>query len=161
MELRDKCIAFINSSTDAELEAFLFNSDAEQNIQSLCEEWVSSTPKRCELIEKLGKIPILGHLVKEILTLYDIITDEVYMVEEEVVVLIMLGLGYFLTPADLIPDYLPIVGYLDDSKVLQWLIETLSTEIQKYRDFKVSCAINELYGLMLEEYNNRRNQTVG
>jgi uncharacterized membrane protein YkvA (DUF1232 family) len=46
------------------------------------------------------------------------------------------GLLYFIIPMDLIPDYLPVVGYLDDLAVLTTIVNSLHEEIEKYRSWK-------------------------
>jgi uncharacterized membrane protein YkvA (DUF1232 family) len=39
-------------------------------------------------------------------------------------------------PLDLIPDYLPIVGLLDDFAVLSAIINSMRDELADYRKFK-------------------------
>ena len=46
------------------------------------------------------------------------------------------GLLYFLLPVDLIPDFIPVAGYLDDLAVLTTIMSTLKDEIDAYRDWK-------------------------
>jgi uncharacterized membrane protein YkvA (DUF1232 family) len=46
------------------------------------------------------------------------------------------GLLYFILPADLIPDFLPLIGYLDDLAVLTTIMNSLKGEINQYRDWK-------------------------
>ena len=46
------------------------------------------------------------------------------------------GLLYFILPADLILDFIPLVGYLDDLAVLTTIMASLKGEIDKYRSWK-------------------------
>jgi uncharacterized membrane protein YkvA (DUF1232 family) len=46
------------------------------------------------------------------------------------------GLLYFILPVDLIPDFIPIVGYLDDLAVLTTIMNSLKGEINAYRNWK-------------------------
>ncbi|CAG4990141.1 hypothetical protein DYBT9275_00460 [Dyadobacter sp. CECT 9275] len=39
---------------------------------------------------------------------------------------------YFVSPIDLIPDFLPIIGISDDVALIVWLIKNLGEEIQKF-----------------------------
>jgi uncharacterized membrane protein YkvA (DUF1232 family) len=41
---------------------------------------------------------------------------------------------YFITPIDAIPDFAPLLGYLDDIGVIAWTIKFLGSEIQGYYD---------------------------
>lgn len=46
------------------------------------------------------------------------------------------GLLYFLNPFDLIPDILPIIGYIDDVAVLTTIINSLQNELEAYQKWK-------------------------
>lgn len=39
---------------------------------------------------------------------------------------------YFVSPIDLIPDFLPIIGVADDVALMIWLFNTLGEEIERY-----------------------------
>jgi len=45
---------------------------------------------------------------------------------------------YVLNPMDLIPDFITIIGYLDDITVLAIGLNLVETDIKKYLDWKVS-----------------------
>ncbi|MFJ7145542.1 YkvA family protein [Pseudomonas protegens] len=42
---------------------------------------------------------------------------------------VVAGLMYFLSPVDAIPDFIPVLGMLDDIAVLAWLMKTLDDEL--------------------------------
>lgn len=46
------------------------------------------------------------------------------------------GLGYFLTPTDLIPDFLPVIGYVDDAAVLALVMAGIREDLKKYAETK-------------------------
>ena len=46
------------------------------------------------------------------------------------------GLGYFLTPTDVIPDFLPLIGYVDDAAVLALIMAGLREDLKKYAEAK-------------------------
>jgi uncharacterized membrane protein YkvA (DUF1232 family) len=46
------------------------------------------------------------------------------------------ALGYFLAPADLIPDFIPVIGYLDDAAVLALVLSGIREDLKKYADTK-------------------------
>jgi uncharacterized membrane protein YkvA (DUF1232 family) len=39
---------------------------------------------------------------------------------------------YFLNPFDLVPDFLPIVGFTDDFAILVWVYNSIEEEIDKF-----------------------------
>ena len=43
---------------------------------------------------------------------------------------------YFLMPIDVIPDFLVGVGYVDDAAVIAWLMNAVSSEIEKFRQWE-------------------------
>ena len=44
----------------------------------------------------------------------------------------ILGILYILSPLDIIPDVIPIIGWLDDLGVAGWLIKTLFSSIYRH-----------------------------
>lgn len=51
-------------------------------------------------------------------------------------VLLVFALLYFITPLDLIPDFIPALGFTDDITVGLMIIKRCSTDIQKYRKWE-------------------------
>ncbi len=51
---------------------------------------------------------------------------------------IVMALLYILNPMDLVPDFIPGVGYIDDLAVLSVGMGWIETDIHKYLDWKLS-----------------------
>ncbi|TLU90738.1 DUF1232 domain-containing protein [Dyadobacter sediminis] len=43
---------------------------------------------------------------------------------------------YFVSPIDLIPDFLPVIGITDDVALVVWLIKTFGSDIQKFSEWE-------------------------
>jgi len=43
------------------------------------------------------------------------------------------GLIYFITPIDLIPDFIPVMGLLDDLTILLWISRSLQADIVRFK----------------------------
>lgn len=61
--------------------------------------------------------------------------------------LIILGaLGYFILPFDLIPDFIPFIGYTDDLAVLAGAIVIVATHIKEEHKEKAALRMKEWFG---------------
>lgn len=47
--------------------------------------------------------------------------------------IILFALGYFIWPADLVPDVIPVAGYADDAAVIAWATAALGSVLLRYR----------------------------
>jgi len=90
--------------------------------------------------DKIDKAyPALKSALKNVRVLYSLFKDAVngkYKLPPASVAMIGGGLLYFILPTDLIPDFIPVVGYLDDLAVLTTIMNTLNKEIGEYRIWK-------------------------
>ncbi|SHK69698.1 YkvA family protein [Hymenobacter psychrotolerans] len=50
---------------------------------------------------------------------------------------------YTLSPIDLVPDFVPIVGFLDDLALLSWFVEKFQGEITRFREWEKTHATEE------------------
>ena len=93
-----------------------------------------------EFWEKVEKAaPVLKRILKDQKDLYALFVDSIkgrYKLHPAITGIIGGGLLYFIVPLDLIPDYIPIVGLLDDFAVLSAIINSLQGELADYRKFK-------------------------
>ncbi|MBE8724773.1 YkvA family protein [Flavobacterium sp. KB82] len=52
------------------------------------------------------------------------------------IIAIMGSLVYFLSPIDLIPDFIPVVGFLDDIAVLGLVFKQVKSDLDDYEEWK-------------------------
>jgi len=52
------------------------------------------------------------------------------------IVLAIAGLLYFLDPIDIIPDFIPVIGYLDDGVVLAFVAKAIHSDLEKFREWE-------------------------
>ena len=92
--------------------------------------------------DKINKAyPALKKTLENVRELYALFKDAVkgdYQLHPANIAMIGGGLLYFILPVDLIPDFIPIVGYLDDLAVLTTIMNSLKEEIAAYRSYKKS-----------------------
>lgn len=52
---------------------------------------------------------------------------------------VILGIAvalYFILPLDLIPDFIPLAGYVDDAGLLAWFVKNSANEISKFQQWE-------------------------
>ncbi|NCB41970.1 MAG: DUF1232 domain-containing protein [Clostridia bacterium] len=52
------------------------------------------------------------------------------------IIAIIAGLIYLVNPLDLIPDYIPVAGLVDDIAILGLIIKQISSDLDKYEEWK-------------------------
>jgi uncharacterized membrane protein YkvA (DUF1232 family) len=53
------------------------------------------------------------------------------------------GLGvllYVLSPIDLVPDFIPVLGFLDDLSLISWFIGKFHVEITRFQEWEQSAS---------------------
>ena len=92
------------------------------------------------IADKINKAyPALKSALNNVQVLYALFKDAArgkYNLPPASVAMIGGGLLYFVLPADLIPDFIPVIGYLDDLAVLTTIMNALNKEISEYRKWK-------------------------
>jgi uncharacterized membrane protein YkvA (DUF1232 family) len=49
---------------------------------------------------------------------------------------ILIGICYFLFVADLIPDFIPVLGFMDDAIVIGWVIRSIRKNLDEYKEWE-------------------------
>ncbi len=130
------------------------NDDFKRYNDSKKNEKIYNDPSKISaLLKKLTKV---FHLIKnnELLSegkiLYSLLKDYkngIYRdISKKSMLVIIGGLLYLANPADLIPDFLVGIGFLDDAALIGLIFKQLKEEIEKYKSFKITKeGINESF----------------
>ena len=70
---------------------------------------------------------------KDFELLYKMITDKNYSISSKTKMVIMGALAYVILPIDILPDFIPVIGWIDDIFVLNMTIDSISEEIENYK----------------------------
>ena len=91
-------------------------------------------------LDKIKNASALSGLFDNIRTAYDMVSDSVtgkYKgVAKSTLALLAGGLAYLALSLDLVPDFIPVAGWVDDAAVLAWIFKRCADEFQKYKAFK-------------------------
>jgi uncharacterized membrane protein YkvA (DUF1232 family) len=92
------------------------------------------------LFSKFLNIENLNQYYRDFVDLFSLLQDWYKGSYKDVPWLVISSIGgaliYVLSPIDLIPDFLPFIGYLDDAAVFAALLKYVRQDLQKYRDWK-------------------------
>lgn len=47
---------------------------------------------------------------------------------------------YFVSPIDAIPDFIPIIGFMDDAFVIAWTMRTIRKDVRAFREWEDTVA---------------------
>ncbi len=61
-----------------------------------------------------------------------------YQISLVTTIILVFSIVYIIFPFDLIPDYIPVLGWIDDGVVFYILVRFLNKETQKYIMFKAA-----------------------
>lgn len=114
-----------------------------ENIKDVDESDVEYASKKGnKKLEKLGDTPpgALAKLWNDIKLMISMITDYAKGNYKEVPWKIMAAITgavvYFVSPIDVIPDFIPVVGYLDDALVIKLALDLASDDLAEYARWK-------------------------
>lgn len=85
---------------------------------------------------KKSEVPdFIGSRLAKLDNLIAMLRDEGWNLPDEDRKRVMAALVYFADPADVIPDSVPVLGYLDDAIMIELCVRELKHEMDAYEDF--------------------------
>jgi len=124
-----------------------FLAKVKATYQAKAENIASNRDKLKELLHKASlKINEISEMpaVKESKTQVEVVfrmlkayyNKEYRGISSRTLGLLVLGLLYFVLPVDFIPDFIPVVGYIDDITVIMAIFKSLHSDIEKFLDWE-------------------------
>lgn len=115
-----------------------------QNGYQKAENLLKDDAKMEPFLEKLEKkvkwIPFLGDEIKSIPILISMVRSywkkDYTRVPTRSIIAIISALIYFLSPLDVVPDFIPFLGQMDDALVIATVWKYVNKDIEKYREWK-------------------------
>lgn len=113
-------------------ERLLKNKESTQKVLSKA-KW---------LCDMLCNLPFLGKLFDEVAIFCELIMDYCQGLYSRIplatVISLLAAIIYFVSPADMLPDTLPVIGLLDDATILQIVKMAAKKDIENYNSWKAS-----------------------
>lgn len=129
----------INNENNLEIEESLKNS--EEEAKKLLGDKEKTKKKLDDAFEKANKNKGKLEKVWDYLQLFfsisrDYINGSYREIPKGSIIAIIGSLIYFLSPVDLIPDFIPVVGFLDDVAVLGLVFNQVKSDLDDYEKWK-------------------------
>lgn len=118
-----------------------------QKIFSNKKEISKKIKKARKIFEKLNDIPRFTTLSKHICNFCDLLCDYLEGTftnsPTATIVAIIAGLLYLILPFDVLADFLPIIGWLDDAATLAFIFTKEQTAVNEYLEWKKTQSSND------------------
>ncbi|MBD7913378.1 MULTISPECIES: YkvA family protein [Clostridium] len=92
------------------------------------------------LENKLKLVPCIGKYASDIACMVSLvrryINKEYTDIPIGTIISIVSTFIYIISPIDLIPDYIPVVGYIDDIAILSWVLKSINSDVEEYKKWR-------------------------
>ena len=125
-----KCARKICSAVDskkAQAEYITNNEDAFEKFLKTIEETLKKIPG---IGNMLSDIPLLVSLVKSY------VAGEYKEIPYNSIVAVVATLIYVISPLDIIPDVIPVVGFTDDAMAVAFCMKMIHDDLEKYKTWR-------------------------
>lgn len=104
---------------------------------------ISNTIKKArKIIERLHNIPKCGVLAGNVCNFCDLLSDyfaETYQnLPLSTIVAVLGGLLYVVLPIDVLADFIPVLGWLDDAAVIAFVLTAEQNDVKEYLKWKTT-----------------------
>lgn len=123
--------------SDQDLEHFRTAMKAARDTASTkpADEVIAAAGKLLLEAQKTKVPDFIGERLFKLDALIAMVRDEGWALPEEDRQRVLSALVYFADPSDVIPDHVPVLGYLDDAIMIELCVRELRHEIEAYDDF--------------------------
>ncbi len=115
------------------------------------EQTLQDENKMASLLEKLQQkmnaIPMVGSVLANLPTMFKLLNsylkNEYTDIPRKAVLFIVSAVTYLVSPIDLIPDLVPLVGILDDMAVISVCVNATKDELEKYLTWRKANGLDQ------------------
>ncbi|MFM2134184.1 MAG: hypothetical protein RL156_1465 [Bacteroidota bacterium] len=118
--------------TNSEHQPLPMSSNIEQDEATVH----ADLPSKLDHMESRRQTHAVKLLLKNVRLLFSMLRDKRFHVALRTKAIILGALVYFVVPVDAVPDFIPVIGYLDDAAVISAVVHALVDEIRAYESFR-------------------------
>lgn len=119
---KEKALATLKNGF-AKAEEFLKDDEKIKDLLLRIEEKLKMVPR---IGEQLSHIPVFISMIRSYLK------KEYTKAPVGTIVAIISAIAYFLSPVDVIPDSIPVAGYVDDAAIITACLSIVDSDIKEY-----------------------------
>jgi uncharacterized membrane protein YkvA (DUF1232 family) len=127
-------------------QKFTFTQNVEQITTKDEERVLKEIDSEIEKLQKiLAKRPSakMEALINDAVLFHNILKAKDFPLSESSRKWIVFGLNYLIADFDLIPDYIPYIGYYDDALILSWIKNVVDYDITRFKFFSKAISIGK------------------
>lgn len=124
-----------NNFKNSKEEAEKLIQDREKTNKKLDEAYRKASENKGKLEEVWNYLQLFFSISR------DYINGNYREVPKGSIIAIIAALIYFLSPIDLIPDFIPVIGYIDDIFVLGLVFNQVKSDLDKYEVWKKNTSL--------------------
>ncbi len=110
--------------------------DAQQEATNLSPKEITDAASQLLQDGKDNKLPsFIAERLSKLDSMISMVGDAGFAMEEEDKKRVLACLAYFANPKDIIPDNVPVLGFLDDAIMIELVVRELQHEVEAYDDF--------------------------
>ena len=115
------------------------------SLKGLAEALIGNAGQLTELVEQLQRVmqnatKALEDYAADLQTMGSMVADYAHgrykEIPKETLVAVVAAIVYVVSPIDLIPDAIPVVGYADDAALVSFVLSHVHKDIESYRNWK-------------------------
>lgn len=128
-------VSFELSEGDIEHFRQVMKQAAENAGQLSQQEIIAKATSACEEMEKSDLPDFVASRMHSLEALITAVQDEEWQMPDDEKQDILASLAYFSEPHDLVPDHIPVLGYVDDAIMIELVIQDMSLDLEAYSQF--------------------------
>ncbi|GAA0813404.1 DUF1232 domain-containing protein [Colwellia sp. D2M02] len=108
---------------------------AQQGAKALSEATIIENAKKISANIKDNVPEFVRIRIQKLETFVAMIEDSEWQIPEEERVEVLSALAYFSDPEDLVPDHIPVLGFLDDAIMIELVAGEFSDDVEAFEEF--------------------------